>query len=229
MPAPVMKVDLEKVAEELDLILEAEKDGSLYEDAPFNVLAPAERGVRDIAFSGDGEPTLFPRFEDAVRITALARQHFGLKSSKLVLLTNAAFLDKPAVREALVLMDENNGEVWAKLDAGTEDYFRKVNRAGISLDRICKNILDAARVRPLVIQSLWFRIGGTVPPAKEIEAYCDRLNSLMSAGGRFNTMQIYTIARDPAENYVSPLSKAELDKIASMVKARVSVPVEIFY
>ncbi len=228
LPATIRKVDLEILAGELDRVLQAEKEGSLYENTPFNVLAPADRGVRDIAFSGDGEPTAYRRFEDAVRIAAEARRRFGLDAAKLVLLTNAAYLDKPAVRAALAVMDENNGEIWTKLDAGTDEYFRRVNRSKVSLGRILGNILGAARVRPLVIQSLWFRIHGAAPPAGEIEAYCSRLNSLVSAGAQINAVQLYTIARDPAETCASPLSNAELDRIAAIVKARVAVPVEQF-
>jgi wyosine [tRNA(Phe)-imidazoG37] synthetase (radical SAM superfamily) len=229
VPPAVRKVNLQKLAEELDTILQAEKDGSLYEDAPFNVLAPEKRGVRDIAFSGDGEPTTFRRFEDAVRIAADARLRFELNSTKLALLTNAAYLAKPAVRAALAVLDENNGEIWAKLDAGTEVYFQKVNQAHISFERILSNILDAARVRPLVIQSLWFRIHGAAPPAEEINAYCKRLENLISAGGQLKTIQLHTIARDPAKPHASPLSNDELDQIASTVKSHISVPVEVFY
>src|SRR5512140_1173630 len=56
--APVVrKVDLARLRDELDKVLEAERDGSLYDARPFAVLPPPRRGVRDIAFSGDGEPT----------------------------------------------------------------------------------------------------------------------------------------------------------------------------
>jgi wyosine [tRNA(Phe)-imidazoG37] synthetase (radical SAM superfamily) len=229
LPPSSQKVNLGKLAEELHRILQAEKDGSLYEDAPFNALAPAERGVRDIAFSGDGEPTIFRRFEEAVRIAADARLHFNLHAAKLVLLTNAACLDRASVRAALNMLDENNGEIWAKLDAGTEPYFRSVNRTHVPLARILENILGAARVRPLVIQTLWFRMHDEAPPDKEIEAYCSCLKGLISAGGRLKKVQLHTIARSPAENYVAPLSNDALDSIASTVKSRVAVPIEVFY
>jgi wyosine [tRNA(Phe)-imidazoG37] synthetase (radical SAM superfamily) len=228
IPATVHKVNLNGLAEELNEILQAEKDGSLYEEAPFNVLTPAERGVRDIAFSGDGEPTTFRRFEEAIRIAANARLRFGLDSAKLVLLTNAAYLNKPSVQTALEVLDANNGEIWAKLDAGTEEYFNKVNRPGVSLDRILNNILGAACRRPLVIQSLWFRIHGAAPAEDEIEAYCGRLNNLISAGAQIKKIQLHTIARDPAEIHASPLSSGELDRISSMVKSGVAVCVEVF-
>jgi len=225
----VRRVDLARLEKELDLIIGAEKNGSLYEEAPFNVLAREERGIRDIAFSGDGEPTAFPRFKEAVLLAAEARRRFGLDSTKLILLTNAAYLNRTPVCAALAVMDENNGEIWAKLDAGTEEYFRTVNRSPIALERILENILNAARVRPVAIQSLWFRINGNAPPAEEIAAYCGRLNGLVTAGGQIGTIQIYTTARHPAESSVSALSDGELDKIASAVNARVSIPLEIFY
>jgi len=228
LPATVHHLDLEILKEELDGILRAEQNGSLYDEAPFNVLTRTERGVRDIAFSGDGEPTAYPRFEQAVRIAADARHRFGLQQAKLVLLTNASNLHKPSVRAALEVMDENNGEIWAKLDAGTEEYFRAVNRTRVSLKRILDNILGAARVRPLIIQSLWFRNNGTLPPAGEIEAYAGRLNDLISSGAQINSVQLYTIARDPADAGAAPLSAGELNSIALTVGRRIPVPLEVF-
>ena len=224
----VLPVDLEKIAVELDEILHAERRGSLYDDAPLNILAPEDRGVRDIAFSGNGEPTLYPRFEDAVRVAADARRRFGLDSAKLILLTNAAYLDRDPVRSALALMDINNGEIWAKLDAGTEAHFRKVNRSRIALDRILGNILGAARIRPLVIQSLWLKIQGIAPSEEEIGAYCGRLKKLISDGGRLKAVHLYTIARVPAEKDASALSPEELNQIASAVKMAIPTPVETY-
>jgi wyosine [tRNA(Phe)-imidazoG37] synthetase (radical SAM superfamily) len=229
LPGAVRKVDLNILEKELDEILQADRNGSLYEKAPFNALTQTGRGVRDIAFSGDGEPTAFPRFREAIRIAARARRRFGLNSSKLILLTNAAYLDKPGVQAGLAVMDENNGEIWAKLDAGTEEYFRKINRPNVPLKRILDNILEASRIRSVIIQSLWFRVYGAAPPAEEIEAYCGRLNSLISGGGKIKAVQLYTIARDPAEVHASPLSNDELDQVASIVTARIPIAVEIFY
>jgi len=225
----IRRVNLAKLSEELDLILSAEKDGSLYDDERFRLLTLAERGVRDIAFSGDGEPTASPRFGEAVLLAADARRRFNLNSTKLVLITNAAYLNKPAVRIALEALDENNGEIWAKLDAGTEEYFRRVNRPKASLKGIMENILDAARIRPIVLQSLWFRMQNSAPPVEEIEAYCNQLNALLTAGGRLKNLQLYTIARDPSDPAASQLLPDELDQIAATVRSLVPVPVEVFY
>lgn len=229
VPPAVRRVDLSRLAEELDAVIEAERNGSLYLDEPYDVLAEQERGIRDIAFSGDGEPTTFPRFRDAVELAAEARRKFRLDAAKLVLITDAAYLEKPAVREALQLMDENNGEVWAKLDAGTEEYFRMVNRPNVPFKKILDNILNTARVRPIVIQSLWFRFRGLPPPADEVEAYCSRLAGIIAEGGRLKTIQLYTVARDPSDPAASSLSRHEMDDIASTVRAKVSAPVEVYY
>jgi wyosine [tRNA(Phe)-imidazoG37] synthetase (radical SAM superfamily) len=229
VPPTVRKVDLARLKDELDLVLASAGDGSLYRVPPCNALAPEARGVRDIAFSGDGEPTTYPKFLEAVRIAAAARRRFRLDTTKLVLITDAAYLTKPAVREALRIFDQNNGEIWAKLDAGTEEYFRLVDRPNVSLQQGLDNILDVARRRPVVIQSLWLRVRGEPPPRGEIDAYCDNLNDLLAAGGRLKALQLYTIARRPAEPYAAPLSDAELDAIAEVVRTSVPVPVEVYY
>ncbi len=228
-PPAIRKVDLRALASELDQVLGAHRDGSLFEAAPFNALPPSQRAIRDIAFSGDGEPTTFPRFEEAVRIAADARNHFALIDTKLILITDGAYLSKPAVRRALILMDQNNGEVWAKLDAGTEEFFRMVNRSHTTLEKVFESILDAARSRPIVIQSLFCSIHGQAPPAEEMDAYCRRLNRLLAAGGRLSMIQVYTIARGPAEPFVAALSEVELDRVASTIRSRVDVPLDVYY
>jgi len=229
VPPAVRKVELDRLDAELDAVLAAERDGSLYAAPPFDALPADRRGVRDIAFSGDGEPTTYPMFKEAVERAARARRRFGLDEARLVLITDAAYLTKPRVREALAVMDANNGEIWAKLDAGTEEYFRQVCRPNVTLQAVLDNILDAARVRPVVIQSLFMRVREAPPPAAEIEAYGARLNGLLASGGRLKLLQLYTIARLPAERYVTPLADAELDALADAVRARVAVPVEVYY
>ncbi len=229
VPPAVRKVDLERLDAELDVVLSAERDGSLYAAPPFDALAPDQRGVRDIAFSGDGEPTTFPRFGEAVALAAGARRRFGLERTKLVLITDAAYLAKPKVRAALAVLDANNGEIWAKLDAGTEEYFRMVDRPNVPLQTVLDGILDAARVRPVVIQTLFMRVDGAPPPAAELEAYTDRLKAILAAGGRLKAVQVYTIARQPAERFVAPIADAELDMLAETLRGRLTVPVEVYY
>jgi wyosine [tRNA(Phe)-imidazoG37] synthetase (radical SAM superfamily) len=164
-----------------------------------------------------------------VKIAADARRRFGLETAKLVLITDSAYLAKPAVCEALAVMDANNGEVWAKLDAGTEEYFRRIDRPNVPLQTVLDNLLAVGRARPIVIQTLFLRVDGAVPSAGEIDAYCARLNELVQAGARIKAVQLHTIARPPAESFATPLTDAELDTIAATVAANVPVAVERYY
>lgn len=228
-PGTARKVDLGILKGELDTLLDRAMDHSLFAEAPFDCLPADRRRVCDIAFSGDGEPTTCPVFEDAVRVAAEARRNRGLAETRLVLITDACYLKKDNVRAGLKILDENNGEIWAKLDAGTEQYYRLVNRPNYELAHVMENIMDAARIRPVVIQSLWMRVHGEPPPRAEVEAYCGRLNDILSAGGALKLIQLYTIARRTAEAYATPLADAELDAIADRVRSKVSSPVETYY
>jgi wyosine [tRNA(Phe)-imidazoG37] synthetase (radical SAM superfamily) len=139
---------------------------------------------------------------------------------KMVLITNASMFHRPHVKRGLAILDQNNGEIWAKLEAGTDEYYHLIERTTIPFRRILDNITDAARVRPLVIQSLFMRVGGEPPSQAELEAFCDRLNEITEAGSKLKLVQIYTVARRPAESYVGALADAEVDAIVDLVKRR---------
>ncbi len=228
-PPAVRDVDEARLLEELDEMLELVTTGRLFEHERFRQTPPALRRLNDIAFSGDGEPTTYPRFREIVRAAADLKRRRGLDDVKLVLITNATMFHRPAVREALALLDENNGEIWAKLEAGTEAYYRQIDRTSIPLQRVLDNITEAARVRPVVIQALFLRLHGEAPPAAELDAFCDRLNDIRKAGGQIKLVQVYTVAREPAEAFVDALSAAEVDAIVRMVQNRTGLPAEPFY
>ena len=225
---PAGTVDLDALTAELDLVVGLAIDGSLFADPRFAGTPPALRRLNDIAFSGDAEPTTSPKFAEAVRIAAEVRQRHCPPEVKIVLITNSCYLTRPSVAAGLAIMDAHNGEIWAKLDAGTEGYFRRVNRPNLFLSDVLDNITAAARVRPVCIQSLWMRIHGAPPADLEIDAYTDRLNEITRAGGTIRQVQIYTVARTPAEDYVTALSARALEAIAGRVAARTTLSVEVF-
>jgi wyosine [tRNA(Phe)-imidazoG37] synthetase (radical SAM superfamily) len=209
----------------LDLAL----SGRIFEGEPLaNTPAPLRR-LNDLALSGDGEPTGSPLFADVVGLCAEVRRARGLDQVKIVLITNASLLDREGVRRALAVLDANNGEIWAKLDAGSEAYYRKVSRSRVPFQRILDNLREAALGRPIVIQTLFMRLGDQPPPAEEQELYCRRLLDILAAGGRINLVQIHTIARLPAESFASPLVNEEVDAAAELVRRRTGLPVAAFY
>ncbi len=228
-PSSSRNVDLAMLRNELECLLDMAVDQSLFAHPPLDCLSNDRRSVRDIAFSGDGEPTTCSRFADAVRIAADAKRARRLDDTKIVLITNASCLTRPAVRAGLTILDENNGEIWAKLDAGTQATCEAINRSNHPLSRIIENITDAARARPIVIQSLWMNIHGTPPSDAELHAFTQRINEIIASGGRIKLIQTYTIARATAEPHVVPLSRKELDRVATVIQAQVGVQLETFY
>jgi wyosine [tRNA(Phe)-imidazoG37] synthetase (radical SAM superfamily) len=133
------------------------------------------------------------------------------------------------VQRGLTILDANNGEIWAKLDAGTEEYYKLIDRTTIPFRQILENITAAAKVRSIVIQSLLMRVNDEPPSAAELAAFCERLKEIVAAGGRIRLVQIYTIARRPAESYVAPLADHEVDTIVSLVRSRTGLSAEPFY
>lgn len=228
-PGVVRDVDLPRLLEELETTLSLVQSGDLFELERFRATPPELRRLNDIAFSGDGEPTTCPQFLEIVRASATIRRQRGLNDAKLVLITNATRFHHPTVREALTVLDENNGEIWAKLEAGSEAYYRAVERTTVPFQRVLDNIAEAARVRPLVIQSLFLKMRGEPPAAAELEAFAERLNDLARIGGRIRLVQVYTVARVPAETWVAPLADAEVDAIVELVRRRTGLPAEAFY
>jgi wyosine [tRNA(Phe)-imidazoG37] synthetase (radical SAM superfamily) len=222
-------VELDALVAELREVLQVVSSGEIYETAKFSDAPPHLRRLNDIAFSGDGEPTTYRNFDTIIERCATVKRELGLDDVKMVLITNASMFHRPHVQRGLEILDENHGEIWAKLDAGTEEYYKLIERTPIPFARILENITAAARIRPLVIQSLFMRVAGEGPTEDEISAFCDRLQEIVVAGGQLSLVQVYTVARRPAEGFVTPLTDAEVDAIAQMVQERAGVPAAPFY
>ena len=223
------KFDLTVAEGELREMLEMVRTGGIAQHPSFRSVPSELLRLNDIALSGDAEPTTLPDFSGTIQMIARVKP----PDAKIVLITDAGGLNRADVRRGLEIMDANNGEVWAKLDAGTEDYFKFINRTKIPFARILKNISAAAKARPIVIQSLFLKIRGVGPSGDEITAYCQRLRET----GNIKLVQVYTVARKAmtlvdgvaAWQFVSALSNAEVDAITERVRKEAGVEAASFY
>src|SRR5579859_438881 len=153
----------------------------------------------------------------------------GLSNVKIVVITNASLFHRPQVREALALVDHAGGEVWAKLDAGTPEYFKLIDDTTIPYERILRNIRDLGRAQPLVIQTCLMRVHGVGPSDAEIAAYIGRLQQFVAEGARIKLAQVYSVSRPPSESYVTALPPADLEAIRSRVESALGgIPVRRF-
>jgi wyosine [tRNA(Phe)-imidazoG37] synthetase (radical SAM superfamily) len=119
------------------------------------------------------------------------------------------------VRRALPLFDE----LWCKLDAGTEGHFQRVDGTRFPFRKILDNLLATARDRPIVIQSMFPSWEGRGPDDEEVGAFVERLREIALGGGRITLVQIYTVARPPADARIGALSEERLGRIADEVRA----------
>jgi wyosine [tRNA(Phe)-imidazoG37] synthetase (radical SAM superfamily) len=233
VPGVVQKFDLAAAEQELRILVDMAESGELGGHAPFDTVPRDLLRLNDVALSGDGEPTTLPNFSATIEMVARVKP----SRAKIVLITDASSLDRSDVKRGLEIMAANQGEIWAKLDAGTEQYFQLVSRTKIPFLRILKNISMTAQAWPVVIQSMFLKVNGTGPSLQELAAYCDRLNGILAAGGRILGVQACTIARRPmtvvegrfAWQFVSALSNSKLDAVADCIRQRTGLTVESFY
>ena len=145
-----------------------------------------------------------------------------------MLITNASLLHLPRVRRGLAILDASGGEIWAKLDAGTEDYLP----AGQSLEPpIGGGFWTICGKRPRLGRSSSSRCFcgfAAAAGGAESRPTADRLEEILAAGGRIKLVQVHTIARQPSEAWASALSETELEEIAEAVGRCTRLPVASF-
>lgn len=213
-PGGSARIDIPTLGVELDSLLVEARSDDFWKRAPFDTVGPSMRRVVDIAFAGDGEPTTPREFPAAARLAREVRDRSG-PSVPMRLITNATMFDRPKVRAALADFDE----LWCKLDAGTEEYFRLVDGTRFPFAKALSNLLAVARERPIVVQSMFLAYDGEGPSEDEIRAYVSRLRDIVAGGGTIDYVQLYTVARPPADKRVAALPRERLERIAGPVRA----------
>ncbi len=226
-PPGESRLDVPVMQEELGRTLSLIRSGEIGLHPCYRRLPPEMLELRHVALSGDGEPTLSPDFAAAVAAAVHLRAGGRFPFFKLVLLTNASGLPRPDVVQALAQFNSRD-EIWAKLEAGTQAYVNRVNRADRPLETILSDILTVARQRPVVIQSLFPSLEGAGPPASEIEAFARRLRDLREAGAQIPLVQIYSATRPPTHGECGHLPLRVLSEIARRVRAVSGLKAEVF-
>ncbi len=220
-------LDVDLMAAELKKTLSYVRGGRLRERSWFHTLPDELLQLRHVALSGDGEPTLSPKFAEALQAVVHVRALGGLPFFKLVLLTNSTGLDLPHVQQGLKYFTHSD-EIWAKLDGGTQAYFNRVNRSEVPLEKILSNILTVGRQRPVVIQSMFPAMHGEEPPLEEVEQYSHRLLELKNAGAEISQVQIYSATRPSPNSESGHLPLKVLSSIAQKVRQATGLRTEVF-
>jgi wyosine [tRNA(Phe)-imidazoG37] synthetase (radical SAM superfamily) len=224
-PARGAKLDVDVLAMELRKTIAFIQAGHLAQRPWYQSLPSELLRLRQVALSGDGEPTLAPNFVEAVETVVRVRAVGGF--FKIVLITNGTGMDQPHVLRGLEYLTKSD-EIWIKLDGGTQAFIDKVNRPNVPLEKILSNILSVGRLRPVVIQSLFPAIHGEEPPFEEIQEFAHRLKELKAGGAQISLVQIYSAARPGINAEWGHLPLRVLSQIAQMVRQMTGLRTEVF-
>ena len=201
-------VDVDTLLLELQHLFELITSGNLWDIAPFDT-AKKFRRINDIAFAGDGEPTTCPQFEELVIGVGKMIQKYNF-DVRYHLLTNATLFHTKRIQNALdVFCNDYQGEIWAKLDAGSEAWFQRVDGTNFpfkgfwtTLNWLRSSIKIKRFYNVCFIDlEMKFRV--------KLKSDCGPIEivSVLEKGGKIRLVQVYTVARKPADESVLPLTK----------------------
>jgi wyosine [tRNA(Phe)-imidazoG37] synthetase (radical SAM superfamily) len=222
------EIDIPLLQSELSQLLQAFQSYKIYDYPPFNTVPENQRILRDVAFSGDGESTAFRRFADCVDGVAETLSANGFKDTKIVLITNATYFHKKWMQKALESLDKCHSEIWAKLDAGTQNDLTRMNMTKFPLEKLIDNIALAGKNRPIIIQTLFAKMRDQLPSQVEIDNYIHTLQALIARHTQIKAVHLYTVARPPAQSYVSALDENTLATIAAQIRMKTNICVEVY-
>ncbi len=175
-----------------------------------------------ITFAGNGEPTLHPDFAAIIGDTLVLRDRY-VPDTRIGVLSNASMLHKADILDALQKVDLN----MLKLDAGTEESFRKINQppSRLTLDIL----LDQLKLLKgnLIIQSIFLRghygkeyVDNTND--SEVEAW---IRCVKEVNPKY--AMIYAIDRDTPEEGLEKISFDELLSIGQRAEYQ-GIPTKVY-
>lgn len=206
-------IDLDRLEAELDEVLARAVRGEL-------VGGDGEGAPKDIAFSGNGEPTTSPDFGGAVERVGRVMGRRKL-TFPLILITNGSMLDRAPVQAAVRRLGELGGRVWFKVDRATAEGLFEVNGARVAPASHFARLRLAATLCPTWVQSCFFARRGEPPPPAEVDAWVSALGELVRGGAPLRGVLLYTLARrsaQPGGDGLGALDASWLDALAERLR-----------
>jgi wyosine [tRNA(Phe)-imidazoG37] synthetase (radical SAM superfamily) len=192
-------------------------------------VAIEDRHLKDIAFSGNGEPTSAAEFPQVILIVKKILQEFDLLHKiKIRLITNGSLMHEASVLKSIEMLEEINGEVWFKVDAATEETIKTINQVNLKPNQILERLLNTANICPTFVQTCIFMINGKSPDDKDINAYIELINKAKKI---IKGVHLYGLARpslQPRARDLGRISEEELKNIAKKLIG-LNIPTTVSY
>ncbi|MFA6164813.1 MAG: radical SAM protein [Methylobacter sp.] len=211
-------LDFQLLEDELRFFLDDVLNGDFYQR--FQVDAD-KRVIKDIAISGNGEPTSLKDFDKAVALIGEIASEVGvLPHSNFVLITNGSLVHQSRVQDGLRKLREYGGEVWFKLDSATEEGRALINNAGQSLKAGVENLLLSAKLCPTKLQICLLDYDKQGLSLKERNAFISLLK-MIKENVSLKGIMLYTIARpslQPESSRLEKLSPEIMNEFADEIR-----------
>lgn len=181
------------------------------------------RYIKDIALSGNGEPTGAKEFEQVIMLIGRVMKELALPPEiKLILITNGSLMHRKSVQAGQLRMARLNGEVWFKVDRVSKAGMRQVNGTNLSLSKVRQNLATAISLCPTWLQTCWFMWDGEPPSKEDEDGYLDFLVGLLRDNIRPMGVLLYSLARPSLQSeaaHLSTLSVPKLEMFAARIRA----------
>ena len=208
-------IELNLLEEELRFFLHEIIHGDYMEK---NVSAE-DRHLKDIAFSGNGEPTSAEEFPEVILIVKKILEEFNLLHKiKIRLITNGSLMHKTSVIKGVEMLKEMNGEVWFKVDSATEESIKTINQVNLKAHQILERLRNSINVCPTFIQTCIFTIDGKGPSEKDVDAYLQLVGEVKTD---IQGVHLYGLARpslQPQAKSLGRISEEALEDIAKKLR-----------
>ena len=213
------EMDFALLEQELRFFLDYVRHGDFFEQ--FNVEIH-QRVIKDIAISGNGEPTSLKDLDKAVRLIGeIATESGVFPASKFVLISNGSLLHQTTVQAGLTELARYHGELWFKLDSATEQGRKLVNNTGQSQQKLLAHLKLAASLCPTKLQTCMFHYGQAWSDSEK-QAYLALLREVRDKDIALQQIMLYSIARQsfqPEAGKLEKVSLEEMNAFAADIKA----------
>ena len=177
------------------------------------------RELKDIAISGNGEPTTCPNFEEVVGVIGELMSKYRL-NIPLRLITNGSSVHKDNVQQGLMLMKKHQGEVWFKVDAIGEARTKDINQVSLKPDWQFKQLKAVAAVCDVKLQTCVLQ--SQCADEDYIQDYMKWLQHTLEQGVKLKGVLLYSLARPSMQqggDKLQPAGLACMQKFAEKIES----------
>ena len=179
-------------------------------------VAEADRYLKDLAFSGNGEPTSAKEFPQAMVLVEKVLLDFDLLGTlKIRLITNGSLTDKQPILDSIGHLAKCNGEVWFKVDAATKASIARINDVNLNPQSVIQRLRNCAKACPTYVQTCMFALDGAPPDEAEIVAYLALLDQVASD---LQGVYLYGLARPSLQAEAERLNRLPPEWLETMAQ-----------